>query len=183
MFEMDIDSIRVNLINYQRVVILKEKSAERFLPIWIGPSEAESIAICLQEVSVGRPMTHDLLVDVIKKSGATVSAVFISELSNDTFYAKIILERDSEKIDIDSRPSDAIALAVRVRAPIFVDDSVLDKAGVYIDKDSGKPIIPSDEIEPSPDDSNVSEQELENLSAFTDFVEELNLDNLGDNQS
>jgi bifunctional DNase/RNase len=183
MFEMDIDSIRVNLINYQRVVILKEKSAERFLPIWIGPSEAESIAICLQEVSVGRPMTHDLLVDVIKKSGATISAVVISELSNDTFYAKIILERDSEKIDIDSRPSDAIALAVRVRAPIFVDDSVLDKAGVYIDKDSGKPIIPSEEIEPSPDDFNVSEQELENLSAFTEFVEELNLDNLGDNQS
>jgi len=183
MFEMDIDSIRVNLINYQRVVILKEKSAERFLPIWIGPSEAESIAICLQEVSVGRPMTHDLLVDVIKKTGATISAVVISELSNDTFYAKIILERDSEKIDIDSRPSDAIALAVRVRAPIFVDDSVLDKAGVYIDKDSGKPIIPSEEIEPSPDDFNVSEQELENLSAFTEFVEELNLDNLGDNQS
>ena len=183
MFEMDIDSIRVNLINYQRVVILKEKSAERFLPIWIGPSEAESIAICLQEVSVGRPMTHDLLVDVIKKSGATISAVVISELSNDTFYAKIILERDSEKIDIDSRPSDAIAIAVRVRAPIFVDDSVLDKAGVYIDKDSGKPIIPSEEIEPSPDDFNVSEQELENLSAFTEFVEELNLDNLGDNQS
>ena len=80
MFEMDIDSIRVSLVNYQRVLILKEKETERFLPIWIGPAEAESIAIRLQDVSVGRPMTHDLLVKIIEDSGAKVSAVLISDL-------------------------------------------------------------------------------------------------------
>lgn len=177
MFEMDIDSIRVSLVNYQRVLILKEKETERFLPIWIGPAEAESIAIRLQGVSVGRPMTHDLLVKIIEDSGAKISAVLISDLSNDTFFAKIVLERNSEKIDIDSRPSDAIAIAVRARVPIYVADSVLDQAGVYIDESSGEAVIPSNEtLDKDPD---LSEEELKNLSAFRDFVEELNLDNLG----
>ena len=181
MFEMDIDSIRVSLVNYQRVLILKEKKTERFLPIWIGPAEAESNAIRLQGVSVGRPMTHDLLVKIIEDSGAKISAVLISDLSNDTFFAKIVLERDSEKIDIDSRPSDAIAIAVRARVPIFVADSVLDKAGVYIDEASGEAIVPSHEtIDKDPD---LSEEELKNLSAFRDFVEELNLDNLGNDSN
>ena len=176
MIEMDIDSIRVSLMNYQRVVILKEKNAQRYLPIWIGPAEAESIAIKLQDVSVPRPLTHDLLGDVIERLGGRIASILVSDLSNDTFYAKIVLEQNGSQVEIDSRPSDAIALAVRARVPIFAAESVLEKAGVLIDKETGKPVS-ADQAEEK--NTEVSEEELLRLSAFKDFVEELNLENLG----
>lgn len=176
MIEMDIDSIRVSLMNYQRVVILKEKNAQRYLPIWIGPAEAESIAIKLQNVSVPRPLTHDLLGDVIERLGGRISSILVSDLSNDTFYAKIVLEQNGGQVEIDSRPSDAIALAVRARVPIFAAESVLEKAGVLIDKETGKPVVADQNEEKNVE---VSEEELLRLSAFKDFVEELNLENLG----
>ena len=94
MIEMSIDSIRVSLMNYQRVVILKEKMADRYLPIWIGPAEADAIAVKLQGVTVPRPLTHDLLYSVIDTLGATIKSVIISDLKSDTFYAKIILNVD-----------------------------------------------------------------------------------------
>lgn len=176
MIEMDIDSIRVSLMNYQRVVILKEKDAHRYLPIWIGPAEAESIAIKLQDVSVPRPLTHDLLTDVVAHLGGTISSILISDLSNDTFYAKVVLDQNGSQVEIDSRPSDAIALAVRARVPIYAEEAVLDKAGVLIDKETGKPVMAEQSEDP---DVEVSPEELESLSAFRDFVEELNLENLG----
>ena len=114
MIEMSIDSIRMSLMNYQRVVILKEKEAERYLPIWIGPAEADSIAVKLQDVSVPRPLTHDLLRSVIDALGGVVASIIVCDLRNDTFYAKIILTVEGGDLEIDSRPSDAIALAVRV---------------------------------------------------------------------
>ncbi len=109
MIEMTIDSIRVSLMNYQRVVILKEQVTDRYLPIWIGPAEADAIAIKLQGVSVPRPLTHDLLYSIIESLGASVGSVSITDLKNDTFFAKIALNVDGGEMEIDSRPSDALA--------------------------------------------------------------------------
>ena len=174
MIELVIDSIRVNLRNYQRVVILREKDAERFLPIWIGMTEADAIAFRLQDVSVARPQTHDLLAHVIDELGATVREVVVHDLNNDVFYARVTLETDGRSIDIDSRPSDAIALAVRAQVPIYVEESVLDRAGVLLDEDGQ--LAEPDDAKTSP----VTKEELEGLSAFQDFVSGLDLDDLGD---
>jgi len=164
MIEMSIESIRVSLVNYQRVVILKEKGAERYLPIWIGPAEADAIAVRLQEVAVARPLTHDLLRSVIDALGAQINCVIVNDLTNDTFYARLLLDVDGKSVEIDSRPSDAIALAVRADVPIFAEESVLDKAGVVLD---GEKVMDKDTVDP---------EELERMSAFRDFIESLDLD-------
>ncbi|TMB67969.1 MAG: bifunctional nuclease family protein, partial [Chloroflexi bacterium] len=122
MVELTIESIRVSLMNYQRVVILKEKESDRYLPIWIGPAEADAIAVRLQEVAVARPLTHDLIRSIIDSLGASVDYVIVNDLSNDTFFARIMLQIDGRVMEIDSRPSDAIALAVRVQVPIYADE-------------------------------------------------------------
>lgn len=141
MREMSIDSIRVSLQNYQRVVILKDKDSDRYLPIWIGANEADAIAVKLQEVSVPRPLTHDLLESVIQSLGARVNHILVSDLTDDTFYAKIVLQHNDSQTEIDSRPSDAIALAVRTQAPIFAADSVVDRAGVKMDQRDRKSVV------------------------------------------
>jgi bifunctional DNase/RNase len=166
---MTIESIRVSLMNYQRVVILKERDAERYLPIWIGPAEADAIAVRLQDVQVPRPLTHDLLRSVIDSLGAQVQSVVVSDLSNDTYYARIVLDVNGRSVEIDARPSDAIALAVRARVPIFAAESVLDRAGVRISEDEG---AAGDADLSAP----VKEEELERMSAFRDFIESLDLD-------
>lgn len=180
MIEMTIDSIRMSLMNYQRVVILKEKHSERYLPIWIGSAEADSIAVKLQDVSVPRPLTHDLLRNVIGALGAQVVSIIVCDLRNDTFYAKIILSVDSKNLEIDSRPSDAIALAVRVGVPIYAEESVLDKAGILLDKESGKPLPAKSGGEAQ---EKVSDEELKRMSAFVDFIDKLNLEDLGKEKS
>ncbi len=174
MQEMLVDSIRVSLTNYQRVVILKEKSTDRYLPIWIGPSEADSIAVKLQDVNVPRPLTHDLLNNVIDTLGGIVTHITVSKLLNDTFYAKITLQSNGSSFEVDCRPSDAIALAVRVEAPIYAEDDVLDKAGVAIDQETGKPIIGGEPEEKAT--VKMTEEELERLSAFKDFIGGLDLE-------
>ena len=176
--EMVIDSIRVSMMNYQRVVILKQKDSDRYLPIWIGPAEADAIAVKLQDVSVPRPLTHDLLRSVIKNLGAGISHIIVSDLQNDTFYAKVILQVNGSSTEVDCRPSDAIALAVRAEAPIYVEDIVLEKAGVVLDRETGKPLIPG-EGEAKEKPQKIKEEELKRLSAFTDFVDTLDLDDLG----
>ena len=176
MLEMVIDSIRVSLMNMQRVVILRVKDSDRYLPIWIGPSEAESIAMKLQDVSVPRPLTHDLLNTVITSLGATVNHVVVSDLSNDTFYAKVVLQHNGTAMEVDSRPSDAIALAVRTQSPIYAEEPVLEKAGVEMDLETGKPIVPGEDGDES---RPLREEELKSLSAFQDFVDTLNLEDLG----
>jgi bifunctional DNase/RNase len=167
--EMTIDSIRMSLMNYQRVVILKERDADRYLPIWIGPSEADSIAVKLQDVAVPRPLTHDLLRSVIDILGATVNSIVVCDLRNDTFYAKIVLTVDGEAMEIDSRPSDAIALAVRAEVPIYAEESVLDKAGIFLDKES---------LKHEGGKGQLSDEELKRLSPFSDFIDTLNLEDL-----
>ncbi|MBI2849709.1 MAG: bifunctional nuclease family protein [Chloroflexi bacterium] len=170
MIEMTIDSIRVSLMNYQRVVILKEKTSDRYLPIWIGHAEADAIAIKLQGVTVARPLTHDLLRSVIDTLGATINFIVVNDLKNDNFFAKIALQVDGKQIEVDSRPSDALALAVRVEVPIYVDESVMDKAGILLDKETGKPIF-DETTKLDKEGKPVSDEELKNLGAFKDFIE------------
>lgn len=180
MQEMLIDSIRVSLMNYQRVVILKEKNADRYLPIWIGPAEADAIAVKLQDISVPRPLTHDLLRSVLETIGVSVSHIVVSDLQNDTFFAKIVLLMDSKTLEVDSRPSDAIALAVRAKVPIYVEEKVLDKAGIVLDKETGKPVMPSETASPTGEtEKQVGEDELRRMSAFRAFIETLDLGDLG----
>ncbi len=183
MIEMTIDSIRVSLMNYQRVVILKEKMSDRYLPIWIGPAEADAIAVKLQGVAVPRPLTHDLLSSVIDTLGATVNSIIVNDLKNDTFFAKVILEVDGKQLEVDSRPSDALALAVRTGVTIFADESVLDKAGILLDGETGKPIF--EETEGSGKEvRKVSDEEMKKkMSAFYDFINTLDLDDFDKRKS
>jgi len=178
MIEMSVDSIRVSVMNSQRVVILKETKADRYLPIWIGPAEADAIAIKLQGVSVPRPLTHDLLHSVISTLGAKIKSILVNDLQNDTFYAKISFDFNGKELEIDSRPSDAIAIAVRAKAPIFANEEVLEKAGIIFDQETGKPVA-SAQAGKHDDKKEVSEEELRKLSAFTDFINTLDLKDLG----
>jgi bifunctional DNase/RNase len=182
MIEMVIDSIRVSLMNYQRVVILKEKLADRYLPIWIGAAEADAIAVKLQKVAVPRPLTHDLLNSVIDTLGASINSIVVNDLKNDTFFAKIYLDLDGGQLEVDSRPSDALALAVRVDAPIFVDESVLDKAGILLDKETGKPIFEENELTDGAG-KKLSDEELNRLSVFRDFIDTLDWDDFDKRKS
>jgi len=181
MLEMNVDSIRVSPMNYQRVVILKQKDSDRYLPIWIGPAEADAIAVKLQDLSVPRPLTHDLLRTVIDTLGGTVKHILVSDLENDTFYAKIVIQMNDDLKEIDSRPSDAMALAVRMQVPIFAEEAVMEKAGILLDKDTGKPIIP--ERPGKPESAQVDEEELRRMSAFTDFINNLDLEDFGKQQA
>lgn len=167
MIETIVESIRVSLVTQARVVILKEVDGERHLPIWIGPFEAEAIAMELQSIQSSRPLPYDLLRSVIGELGAEVRRIVITEISNDVFYARIVLDAHGSSVEIDSRPSDAIALAVRVKVPIFVDDSVMERAGVRLDDDE------DDSDEPVRDGAPISE---ERLGVFRDFINTLDLD-------
>jgi uncharacterized protein len=172
MVEMVVESVRVNLQTYQRVVVLKEKNADRYLPIWIGANEADAIVIQLQNVTVPRPQTHDLLKSVIFELGAKVTQVVVNDLADDVFYARILLDLNGKHLEVDSRPSDAIALAVRVKVPVFVEDSVLEKAAITLDAESAAQ-IEHGEVKPN---REVKEDEIKKMSAFRDFINSLDLD-------
>jgi len=128
--ELKIDSLRVSLTNQQRIVVLKQVDADRFLPIWIGPYEAEAITIALQEIEVSRPQTHDLLNNLVTLMGGRLTRVVISSLKDDIFFGTLTVEKDGELIEVDSRPSDAIAIAVRAHVPILADVMVMDEASI-----------------------------------------------------
>jgi hypothetical protein len=153
MREMVVDSVRVHMLSTQHVVILREADRERYLPIWIGSWEAQSIAMRLQGVEAERPLTHDLIVSLLEELGVRVRRIVVSDLADETYRARIILSRGQDDYDVDARPSDAIALAVRVSAPIYATEAVLDRAAV----------------EPEAD-------EEERLSVFRDFVNSLEAD-------
>ena len=165
MIEVVIDSVRASLMSPHKMVILREADQDRYLPIWIGPFEADAIAMELLGKTAPRPQTHDLLRSVIDTMGARVSHVLVSDLRDDTFFARIVMDRNGEKVEVDSRPSDAIALSVRVKAPIFVADSVMDRAG----------IVPEEGISELFEEQGPVATE-EDLAAFRDFVESLDLD-------
>ena len=177
MVELVIDSIRVSLLNHQRVVILKQREVDRYLPIWIGPPEADAIAVRLQEVSVPRPLTHDLLHNSIKDLGGVIDHIIMSSMENDTYYATIVVRQGDKTVEIDARPSDALALAVRASVQIFAAPEVMKKCGVRLDRDSGLAVVGEDEMGvPTREASGpVGEEEREKLSAFADFIESLDL--------
>ena len=175
MIEVVIDSIRVSLMSQQRIVILREREAERYLPIWIGIYEAEAITIALQEVEVARPLTHDLMKNIIHQLNGRVIRVEVVALRDDTFYGNIVVEVNGRTLNIDSRPSDALATAVRTHVPILVARTVMDTAGVVPEEDlqgeaSATKAQADQEAEPEGE---------ERLSIFQDFLEKLDLDNLG----
>ena len=128
--EMVVESVRVHMPSSQHVVILKELDHERYLPIWIGPWEANAIAMKLQGVSSERPLTHDLFSTTLDELGVTVRRVVISSLAEETFHAQLFLQSGDRELEVDSRPSDALALAVRAGVRIYAADEVLDRAGV-----------------------------------------------------
>jgi len=135
LIEMVVESVRVHTLSTQHVVILKEAVRDRYLPIWIGPWEANAIALKLQGVSPERPLTHDLFAKTLLELGVAVRRIVVSDLADETFRARIVLEQGGQTKEIDARPSDAIALAIRVGVPIYATDSVLDRAGVIPDSD------------------------------------------------
>lgn len=177
MLEVVIDSIRVGLMSQNRVIILREVDTDRFLAIWIDPYMAEQITFALQEVEVARPMSHDLLKQVLQNLNARLIRVEVIELKNEVFYGNLVVETDNgHTIKIDSRPSDALALAVRTNVPILVSQQVMEEAG----------IIPEDDIsietegvlseEEGRAEDTIDSVSGEHLSVFEDFLENLDLD-------
>jgi len=174
MVEVVIDSIRVSLMSQQRIVILREVNAERYLPIWIGVYEAEAITIALQEVEVARPLTHDLLKNIFTSLNAHIIRVEVSSLKDDTFYGNIVAEVDGQTLNVDARPSDALNLAVRAHVPILVDRSVMDAAGITPEEDIQEQKQPESPAESAPQEP--TEESQKRLSVFEDFLEKLDLE-------
>jgi uncharacterized protein len=135
MIEMNLVGVRVELPGNQPIVLLKEQEGERYLPIWIGTSEATAIAFALQGVETARPMTHDLLKNILDELGVQVGRILITELREGTFYAVIEMAQNGSSLEISSRPSDAIALAVRLGVPIYAHEDVLGEASIVIRED------------------------------------------------
>jgi bifunctional DNase/RNase len=130
MIELLVESVRINLKTQQRVVILKALDQERYIFIWIAHSEAYAIAVRLQKTQSPRPLTHDVMKHLIESTGARVLRVTISDLVDEIFYSQIVLDVGGKEVEVDARPSDAIALAVRVDAPIFVTEQIMEQRGV-----------------------------------------------------
>lgn len=182
MIEVMIDSIRVSLTSQQRIILLRSMKEERYLPIWIGPYEAESITIALQEIELARPQTHDLVLQMMNKLGVRLRKIEITELKDDVFYGNLVVERENEVFNIDARPSDSIALAVRAHVPIFMAADILVTAGVTPDPDLQQEPA---EAEKTEEDSQTAfqpepESTKKRLSVFEDFLQNLDI---GDDQS
>lgn len=181
MIETTVESIRVSLVSQNRVVILKEVDGERHLPIWIGAYEADAIAMELQGVTPQRPLPYDLMRTMLTDLGASVVQVVISNLSDQIFFARIVLEHDGRTLEIDARPSDAIALAVRASARILVEDAVMERASVTLGDDTEEAVsaLESDHesaAEPAAAEKPRSNADDERLSVFRDFINSLDLD-------
>ena len=180
MIEVTIDSVRVNLMAPHRLVILREVGADRFLPIWVGPYEAEAITVALQEVETSHPLTHDLLKNVFTAFNAKIKRIEIVSLKEDIFYGNIIADLDGKEITIDSRTSDAIALAVRAHVPILVDENVMKTAEIKPEDDmessGAAPAQGSGPTRAAP----IGEVSSDRLSVFEDFLGKLDLDKLDD---
>jgi len=176
MIEVQIDSVRVHLMTPQRLVVLKQIESERYLPIWVGPYEAEAITVALQEVEMSRPLTHDLLKNVFGAFNARITRIEIVQLQNDIFYGNIVADVDGREVQIDSRPSDAIALSVRAHVPILVNQSVMDEAGILPEDDISESGESPEKDAPAP----LSQEGAERLTIFEDFLGKLDIDKLDD---
>jgi bifunctional DNase/RNase len=169
------------------VVLLKERASERYLPIFIGPAEANAIAIKLRGEQVPRPLTHDLVRAIIDCLGGAVDSIIVSDLKNDTFYAKVVLNVNGGQLEVDARPSDAFALALAAGGvPIFAEEGVLEKAGIALSHGEGEEFIMDNQQQPDLNNrmsevktGKVSDEELGKLSAFSDFLNSLDLEDFG----
>jgi uncharacterized protein len=169
--EVVIDSIRISLTNQQRIVLLRELNKDRYLPVWIGPYEAEAITIALQEIEIARPQTHDLLMRTIEQLKGKLMHVEVVALKGDVFYGSLVVKADDDLLFIDSRPSDSLALAVRAHVPILVSTSVLDLAGITPDQD----LQLLSEEEPG-DSDEVGGDSQKRLSVFENFLQKVDQD-------
>jgi len=158
----------VHLPTGQHVVILKEKHADRYLPIWIGPFEANAIAMKIQGMAPDRPVTHDLMSATFGELGISVSRIVVTSLTEEVFFARLHVRQNGREVDVDSRPSDAIALAVRFECPIYVAAEVLDRAGVIPEKDE------------EDEERGGEKLDEDRLAVFRDLVNSLNLPDLPD---
>jgi len=141
LIEVRVINVAIDIKSKMPVIVLKEKEGEKTLPIWVGLFEAQSIALALENVRPPRPLTHDLAKSLIEKLKGKVDRIVINDLRNNTFYARILIKQNGKSIQVDSRPSDAIALALRLKVPIYIDEAVLDKVA------SGEGPIKDKEIE------------------------------------
>jgi bifunctional DNase/RNase len=184
MVEVVIDSVRVSLTNQSRIVVLREVNNERYLPIWIGPYEAEAITIALQEIEVARPQTHDLMKNILSTLNARLVRIEVVSLKEEVFYGNLIVEVDGRTVLIDSRPSDALALAARAHVPILVAKEVMDSAGVIPEEDlqNQRPAAPAASAHAASGDEPEIESSSERLSVFEDFLQNLDMDNLEDTE-
>jgi bifunctional DNase/RNase len=168
--EMVIESVRVHMPSSRHVVILKETDRERFLPIWIGPWEASAIAMRLQGMTPERPLTHDLFVSTLEELGVRIDQVVIWSLAEETFHARLFLESGGRTIEMDSRPSDALALAVRTGVRIYAAEDVLEQAGLGADRTEH-------EVSEGPPMESTGEKYVDpRLDVFRDFVNSLDVD-------
>jgi uncharacterized protein len=177
--EMEVESVRVHMLSSRHVVILKEADRDRYLPIWIGPWEASAIAMKLQGLTPERPLTHDLFAATLEELGARVDRVVISDLADETFHARLVLVRDGRTVDVDARPSDALALAVRTSTRIFAAETVLDQAALGGDGLGSE----TDEGEGTPLESTGERIVDPRLDVFRDFVNSLDVDPEGEGRS
>ena len=155
-------------MSQHRVAILKDEESQRYLPIWIGPCEADAITVELQEMEMARPLTHDILAQTISDLGGSVTHIIIRDLQNDVFYAQILVNQNDERLEIDARPSDAMALAVRAQVPIYVAEKVMEEAGISTEED----------MERAQDEEENAAIDDTDLSVFSNFVDTLDVDNL-----
>lgn len=174
MVEVMIDSVRVSLTSQQRIVLLRLLDENKYLPIWIGPFEAEAITIALQEIEMARPQTHDLILQTLVQMNARLMRVEVVSLKKDVFYGNLVIEKEEQIIEIDSRPSDSIALAVRAHVPILVASDIIDAAGITVEPD-----IQIDQAETEEQMNETPQQEAEvkkRLSVYEDFLQNLDFD-------
>ena len=189
MVEVTIDSVRVSLMSPQRLVVLRDTTSDRYLPIWVGPYEAEAITVALQEIEMIRPLTHDLLKNLFATFNAQIKRVEIVALREEIFFGNIVAEADGRIINIDSRPSDAIALAVRAHVPILVDPSVMTTAGIAPEQDIRSQMPPQSSALPdnsrlaaaasgtqAPSKPAPTPEDAGRLSIFEDFLNKLDDD-------
>jgi uncharacterized protein len=175
--EMVVESVRVHMLSSRHVVILKEAEHDRYLPIWIGPWEASAIAMKLQGLTADRPLTHDLFATALENLGVRVDRVVISTLAEETYHARLHLERDGAQFEMDSRPSDALALAVRTGGRIFASEAVLEQAALGGDAATGVDDVSGEmDIEGSPLESTGEKIVDPRLDVFRDFVNSLDVD-------
>lgn len=177
MIEVVIDSIRVSLMNQQRIVILREVDADRYIAIWVGVFEAEHLTVALQDIEVSRPLSYDLMKSLVDKLNGRILRVEVVELRDETFFGNIVIEVDGQIMNIDSRPSDAMNLAVRAHVPIMVSQEVMEKAGIIPEEDLAEKAASEDAVVPADD----SESEGR-LSVFEDFLDQLDIDDMGDEE-